>query len=803
MFESEWIADILIVKPLISRITFDNYKLLQQEFFQQILHSNFSFLLMNLSQVEHIDSTCIGMLLKLGLNVIKFPEKKFGLCCLQTQVKKTAGLANIDKLFPVFTSQHEAVQQLLKESKASCGEIFYIGNNSTLFNQLRRLKPNTLSITQHFQLPATADLEHLIALFIEESYFSETFFKDFQTLSAKVPLFLFSEDAQINKAPQGVHRVFSQQLSENQASTLMREVSKLLHPMPAASFLPPKLYEAYLYSIPKKIEELQCVLQAAACESGTEKIQELRNAVHKLSGSAGTYGFVQAGEACRALTEELEVSLAQKTSNQIFEKAAAGIQDIHFYFSAVIAPSHTGYASLAPIQKNIVVSISSDPIFITAMQQAAALAEFVHINLDAPRQALAQLQGLSFRPEFLILDQEVALNENGVFQLLKEIRSHFCTKQMKIWTVLKSNEIHHYAQATEFQSDLILTKPVSAEFMGNLLQQHNIASLKRPINVLILDDDLDLCEWLLTCLKEAGIEAKYLTDSTRLLYTLEEQHFDLLLIDIHLPQYDGWTLLDILRRDVRFKKTKVVIITADRNLSAKKHLLYEDIWYKPLDKAAVQKQLLSLAGDLIPSSGYTVQFTSSFIPQKEFQSLIQLLLQSTNKNAELPFYFAVLKSLDYRPSFTEKQITQYLLECEQSIFSFLPKEYLKSYLGNGYFGLFAGWQSKQEVEAAIKEYIAQSEYKIAISDTDIYTSFSAIIVESRQPLIHVSDLVEYAIASFEKMMVLHSEARIVIYSIPDNFVPSACVSVPEKTAGNSRVVKKKITRVSLFNKRQA
>ncbi len=801
MFETERIADILIVKPLMSRITFDNYKLLKQEFFQQILHSNFSFLLMNLSQVEHIDSACIGMLLKLGLNVIKFPEKKFGLCCLHTQVKKTAGLANIDKLFPIFTSQHEAIQKLLKESEASCGEIFYIGDNLTLFNLLRRFKPNTLSITQHSQLPAAAELEHLIALFIEESHFSETLLNDFKTLLDKVPLFLFSENAQIIKPPHGIFRVFSQQLTEMQASTLMLEVSKLLHPVPTTSFLPPKLYETYLFSIPQKIEELQGALQAAACESGTEKIQELRNAVHKLSGSAGTYGFVQAGEACRKLSEELEVSIAQKTSKQVFEKAAKSIQDIHFYFSAVIAPSHAAYTSLAPIQKNIVVSISSDPIFIMTMQQAAALGEFLHINLDSPHQAIAQLQGLTFRPEFLLLDQEVDSNEEGIFQLLKEIRSHFCTKQMKIWTLLKSNEIHHYAQATEFQSDLILTKPVSAEFMSKLLLQHNVAALKRPINVLILDDDLDLCEWLLTCLNEVGIEAKYLTDSSRLLHNLEEQHFDLLLIDIHLPQYDGWTLLDILRRDVRFKKTKVVIITADRNLSAKKHLLYEGIWYKPLDKAAVQKQLLSLASDLTPSSDYTNQFTSSFIPQKEFQSLIQLLLQSTNKNSELPFYFVVLKSLDYRSRFTEKQTTQYLLECEQSLSSSLPKEYLKSYLGNGYFGLFAGWQGKQTVEAIIKEYIARSEYKIAILDTDIYTSFSAIIVESNQPLVSVPDLVEYAITSFEKMMVLHSEARMVIYSIPDNFVPSACVSVPEKTAGNSQVPTKKITRVSIFNKR--
>ncbi len=38
---------------------------------------------------------------------------------------------------------------------------------------------------------------------------------------------------------------------------------------------------------------------------------------------------------------------------------------------------------------------------------------------------------------------------------------------------------------------------------------------------------------------------------------------DLILLDIHLPEEDGYEVLDRLRKDKRFRDTRVVAVTAD------------------------------------------------------------------------------------------------------------------------------------------------------------------------------------------------------------------------------------------------
>jgi CheY-like chemotaxis protein len=86
--------------------------------------------------------------------------------------------------------------------------------------------------------------------------------------------------------------------------------------------------------------------------------------------------------------------------------------------------------------------------------------------------------------------------------------------------------------------------------------------MKTP-QALIVEDVSDLSIIFSQALSAAGYEATCLADG-KLAQTYLANHIpDLLVLDIHLPGLRGDILLEQIQKDVRFSKTKIIIVTAD------------------------------------------------------------------------------------------------------------------------------------------------------------------------------------------------------------------------------------------------
>lgn len=57
--------------------------------------------------------------------------------------------------------------------------------------------------------------------------------------------------------------------------------------------------------------------------------------------------------------------------------------------------------------------------------------------------------------------------------------------------------------------------------------------------ILIVDDDLNLCKTLAAVLQTAGYSAKSVTSGEQALKAIEEQFFDIALVDIKLPDTES------------------------------------------------------------------------------------------------------------------------------------------------------------------------------------------------------------------------------------------------------------------------
>ena len=88
-------------------------------------------------------------------------------------------------------------------------------------------------------------------------------------------------------------------------------------------------------------------------------------------------------------------------------------------------------------------------------------------------------------------------------------------------------------------------------------------------SILLVEDDPFLVDIYGTKLKEAGFSVQVAIDGKDVLKKVKKDMPDLLLLDIVLPNFNGWEILRKIERDDKLKTLKVVILS---NLGEKEEI---------------------------------------------------------------------------------------------------------------------------------------------------------------------------------------------------------------------------------------
>jgi CheY-like chemotaxis protein len=87
--------------------------------------------------------------------------------------------------------------------------------------------------------------------------------------------------------------------------------------------------------------------------------------------------------------------------------------------------------------------------------------------------------------------------------------------------------------------------------------------------LLIVEDELDLQDMITTYFGAQNYEVEGVAWASEALALVDEVHFDLIVLDIHLPDGDGFDLCRKLRDNRRTKDTPIIFLTEKRERSAK------------------------------------------------------------------------------------------------------------------------------------------------------------------------------------------------------------------------------------------
>lgn len=136
-----------------------------------------------------------------------------------------------------------------------------------------------------------------------------------------------------------------------------------------------------------------------------------------------------------------------------------------------------------------------------------------------------------------------------------------------------------------------LQKPVQREQLLSTLFSRRTPSVTQ---VLIVEDDPSCQQLLRRMLEEQGSSSRCAGNGREALDLLSQYTPDLILLDLVMPEVDGFSLLDALKADPRWRTIPIIVITA-RDLSADERQRLKQDTHQLLQKGALGRGDLLLA----------------------------------------------------------------------------------------------------------------------------------------------------------------------------------------------------------------
>jgi signal transduction histidine kinase/DNA-binding response OmpR family regulator len=126
-------------------------------------------------------------------------------------------------------------------------------------------------------------------------------------------------------------------------------------------------------------------------------------------------------------------------------------------------------------------------------------------------------------------------------------------------TIIDNKHMGYTLGATDY-----LTKPIDWNRLAGLLRKYSCT--QPPCRVLVVEDDADMRDILRRLLEKAGWAVVEAVNGREALVRLTEDRPHLILLDLLMPEMDGFTFVEVLRQQDAWRSIPVVVVTA-KNLT--------------------------------------------------------------------------------------------------------------------------------------------------------------------------------------------------------------------------------------------
>lgn len=470
-------------------------------------------------------------------------------------------------------------------------------------------------------------------------------------------------------------------------------------PEPFSDDLLADLKASYQKTISDKVERLETMILAVQKNPTIENLQTLRGEVHKIAGSAGSYGYMAVSELCKNLELDLikQIDLAKKgqLDHQWLFTLDEFFTQVKLHFQIELLESD-GENVLRARHLPSVYIVDEDQAFLSALTQRSQEMRFDILTESRPEKAIQTLQNADFYPQILLCDARYQASVLTGYNLIKAFYETNDYLTTNIALIIKEQAIEEQIEALQRGMTFAFMKPLTMPYLLPLLDQTPFRALPLPYKILVIDDDNDICQYILKILKYSGLQATSVEDLSHVKEILADYKPDLILLDINLKTESGVEGLELIRSNLGYDQLLIGMVTITQQDNQVIQKCYnagvDEILFKPLEGGAIQRKVASLlrteAQERLSAKPDTMTGLENTQTLKRYlQRLHQHIQPSLSINLVM-FEITHLASLDQT---MQKEVA---IHIAQTLEDLLNKYDLAAYLGDGRFALvFQGYES--------------------------------------------------------------------------------------------------------------
>jgi len=123
---------------------------------------------------------------------------------------------------------------------------------------------------------------------------------------------------------------------------------------------------------------------------------------------------------------------------------------------------------------------------------------------------------------------------------------------------------------------------------------------ERPLNILIIDDNEQITKMISSFLDMSNHECTVINDGKEGLESIKTNQYDSIILDLAMPEYDGYKILETLNKEDPRQLHKIIILTASNipidTIRRFKELGIASCLQKPVDIDQLLTKITSVSG---------------------------------------------------------------------------------------------------------------------------------------------------------------------------------------------------------------
>lgn len=342
-------------------------------------------------------------------------------------------------------------------------------------------------------------------------------------------------------------------------------------------------------------------LSGAGADVPAAMLQDMHAQLHRLAGSGGTFGFTELSRQARTLEVQAKLWLDAGGSGvepQAWDAWKAGVLGLR---QAALAPEAADSAAArVGVRKGTedqsrLLLVHGDALLGEALQRG--LSQFGY-QVDYCRD-LEQARCLAERqpPDIMVLpiDDDVASQRQAAAGLALLQRP---SRRVPVVYLAPHAGVVLQLAAARAGGDDFLALPVDAPTVAARVER--LLDLRRqpPYRVLIVDDDEMLAERFQLTLQAAGMLVERVAQPLGVIPRLPDFRPDVLLMDLHMPEYSGAELARAIRYDEAWQSLPIIFLSGESDLDLQHQALGsggDDFLLKPIPDEQLVAAVLARA----------------------------------------------------------------------------------------------------------------------------------------------------------------------------------------------------------------